>query len=86
MNPVEYQEWQREETNRSRNRKQFVILFIFSLFGVTAPIVGTLAGIQAYRQRKKMAGESGAFLALGYGAAAIGIIYTLIFLLVYLGL
>ncbi len=86
MTAEEYGAWLEEERTRADSRKFLTILFVLSLSGLLAPFTGTLAGVQAYRQRKILAGESGAFLALGYGAATIGAVYSLIFLLFYLGL
>jgi hypothetical protein len=85
MTSMQYHAWVDQEALRVRNRRLFVVLFILSLFGWPAPLAGTVAGIQAFRNREEMVGENGPFLALGYGTAIIGLIYSLIFLLLYLG-
>lgn len=85
MTRQEYETWVREEDRGSQARKGIVMLFILSLFGLPAPLTGTIAGIYAYRTRRVLAGGAGVYLALGYGAATIAVVYSLIFLLLYLG-
>lgn len=86
MTADEYRMWLKEDEERTRVRKQLIWLFIISLLGLPAPITGTVAGIQAYRSRKVLLGEVGTYLALGYGAGVIGMIYSLIFVLLYFGM
>jgi hypothetical protein len=86
MTNQEYETWAQEAVRSSRARKGIVVLFILSIFGLISPVTGTVAGIYAYRSRKILAGEAGSYLALGYGAATIGVVYSLIFLLLYLGI
>jgi hypothetical protein len=83
MTPDEYRDWLKEDGQRVRIRKQLVFLFLISLLGLPAPVTGTIAGIQAYRFRKVLVGEVGTYLALGYGACVIGVVYSLIFVLLY---
>ncbi|HJQ27409.1 MAG TPA: hypothetical protein VKA60_26220 [Blastocatellia bacterium] len=84
MTPAQYHAWVDEEAQRVRNRRLFIILFILSLFGWPAPVLGIIAGVQAFRSREVMAGENGPFLALAFGTFIIGLIYSLIFLLISL--
>lgn len=86
MTAAQHQAWLEEQKIRVRNRRLFVALFLLSLFGWPAPFAGLFAGVQAYRHHEVLVGEDGPFLALGYGTAAIGGVYGLIFLLVYIGL
>ena len=85
MTTQEYETWVQEQERGALARKGMVVLFFVSLFGVFAPLTGAIAGIYAYRSRKILAGDAGSYLALGYGTAAIGFFYSLIFLLLYLG-
>jgi len=85
MTTLEYQAWMQAEKYTAERRRWLVILFVITLFGLPAPLTGAIAGFQAYRHHEELAGEHGPFLALGYGAATIGVVYTLIFLLLFLG-
>ena len=86
MTKDEYKEWVTEDQLRNQRRMELIILFVITLFGLPAPLSGAIAGVQAYRSRSLMVGEVGTYLALGYGAAVIGVIYTLVFLLLLIGL
>jgi len=86
MTPDEYRAWLSDDEQLKRRRKQLVYLFLLSLLGLPAPVTGAVAGIQAYRFRKNLVGEVGTYLALGYGAAVIGVIYALVFALLYFGM
>ena len=86
MTKEEYKEWVAEDQLRKQRRTELVILFIITIFGLPAPLSGAIAGIQAYRSRTLLVGEVGTYLALGYGAAVIGVVYTLVFLLLLIGL
>jgi uncharacterized membrane protein len=85
MTLQEYETWMQAEERSSLARKGLVALFLISLIGFVAPLTGPIAGIYAYRSRKILTGGAGSYLALGYGAATIGVVYFLIFLLLYLG-
>lgn len=61
------------------------MLFVLSLVGVTAPLAGPLAGLYAWFKRAVLAGTGGTYLAMGYGSAALGAIYTLLIVLIALG-
>jgi len=86
MAKEDYDEWVKEQALQKDRRIQLIALFIFTIFGLLAPITGALAGIQAYRSRTLLVGEVGTYLALGYGAAVIGAVYTIVFLLLSFGL
>ena len=86
MSKDDYQEWKKEDDLRNQRRTQLIVLFVITIFGVFAPLTGTVAGIQAYRSRSLLVGEVGTYLALGYGAAVIGVVYTIVFLLLLIGL
>ena len=85
MTKPEYTEWLAKETRNASARSGLIWLFVFSLIGVTAPLAGLIAGIFAYRRRHELAGSGGTYLAIGYGSAAIGAIYTILIVLVALG-
>ena len=86
MSKDEYKEWVTEDQLRNQRRTELIILFVITLFGLPAPLTGTIAGIQAYRSRTLLVGEVGTYLALGYGAAVVGLVYTIVFLLLLIGL
>jgi len=86
MTKDEYKEWVTEDKLRKQRRMELIILFVITIFGLPAPVTGTIAGIQAYRSRTLLVGEVGTYLALGYGAAVIGVVYTIVFLLLLIGL
>ena len=67
-------------------KKSLVLLFVLSLFGLPAPVLGPIAGGVAWRKRRLLAGADGTYLAMGYGAAALGVTYLTILLLLGLGL
>ena len=85
MTKEDYDSWVAERGLQKDRRTQLIILFVFTVMGLLAPITGTIAGIQAYRSRTLLVGEVGTYLALGYGAAVIGVVYTLVFLLLSFG-
>jgi hypothetical protein len=86
MTKDEYREWEAEDALRKQRRMELIVLFVITIFGLLSPITGAIAGIQAYRSRTLLVGEVGTYLALGYGAAVIGVVYTLVFLLLLVGL
>ena len=66
-------------------RTALIWMFMFSLIGFTAPVVGPVAGLYAYRKRAQLAGTGGTYLAMGYGSAAIGACYAILIVLIALG-
>ncbi len=86
MSREDYGGWVEERQALSRSAKLLIFLFIFSLVGIAAPFVGLAAGIYSFSRRRVLAGQYGTYLALGYGTAALGGVYLLIFLLLFLGL
>lgn len=85
MTKDEYKEWVAEDSLRKQRRTELIVLFVITIFGLLAPLTGAIAGIQAYRSRTLLVGEVGTYLALGYGAAVIGVVYTITFLLMLIG-
>jgi hypothetical protein len=85
MTRDEYNEWAEEDKLRNQRRIELIVLFVITIFGLLAPLSGAVAGIQAYRSRNLLVGEVGTYLALGYGAAVIGLVYTIVFLLLLIG-
>jgi len=86
MTKDDYQSWVRDQTDQKSMRTQLVVLFVITIFGLLAPLAGAIAGVQAHRSRNLLVGEVGTYLALGYGAAVIGAVYTVVFLLLLFGL
>jgi hypothetical protein len=85
MTADEYHAWLDQQNAIASARKLLVFLFILSLIGVAAPITGPVAGIYAWAKRTQLAGTGGTYLAMGYGSAAIGAIYSILIVLVVLG-
>jgi len=85
MTKEDYESWVKERELQRDRRIQLIVLFVFTIMGLLAPISGTIAGIQAYRSRTLLVGEVGTYLALGYGAAVIGFVYTIVFVLLLFG-
>jgi hypothetical protein len=86
MTKADYESWMTEQRQQKSMRTQLVVLFVITIFGLLAPLTGAIAGVQAYRSRTLLVGEVGTYLALGYGAAVIGAVYTIVFLLLSFGL
>lgn len=85
MTSSEYDEWLEKEKARKRKESQLLWLFIVSLFALPAPITGAIAAWQSHRNYELLIGAGGAYLALGYGTALIGFLYSLIFLALVTG-
>ncbi|MHC4547775.1 MAG: RING finger protein [Planctomycetota bacterium] len=86
MAPHEYRAWVREQQALKSSRGALIVLFILSLFGIPAPVLGPIAGFFAYSRRHLLAGAGGTYLAMGYGTAALGATYTLVIVLLFAGL
>ena len=71
MTQDEFTAWRAAQNAISSARRWLILLFIFSLIGVTAPIAGAIAGVYAVVKRKPLAGSGGTYLAMGYGSAAL---------------
>ncbi len=85
ITPADYTAWKTEQAALASSRAKLIWLFIGSLIGVTAPVLGPIAGIYAYAKRKQLAGAGGTYLAMGYGSAAMGVVYTILIAAVALG-
>jgi len=85
MTRAEYSAWIEKERAVKASRTALIWMFIFSLIGFTAPIVGPIAGVYAYKKRKQMQATGGTYLAMGYGSAAIGGCYLVLILAIALG-
>lgn len=86
MTRGEYQDWKAERQRLASTRRTLGVLFLLSLLGFTAPVLGAIAGVLAYKRRHDLAGADGTYLALGYGTAAIGTTYSLVMLLLLFGM
>jgi len=85
MEPQEYRAWVRRQEEARSSRLILLCLFIVTLLGVPAPLTGPIAGAVAWSRRDLLAGADGTYLAMGYGAAALGAVYAVTILLVVLG-
>jgi hypothetical protein len=86
MTRVEYYEWVESEASLRRARLGLLTLFIVSLFGLVAPITGAIAAVVVYRFKDRLAGAQGTYLAMGYGSIALGSLYSLMIVLLVLGI
>lgn len=85
MTRAEYQSAIASEQAVKGARTALIWMFLLSLIGITAPLVGPIAGIYAWRKRDQLAGTGGTYLAMGYGSAAIGAFYSFLIVLIALG-
>ena len=85
MTNKDYREWTDKQARVNSARKALIWMFIASLVGFVAPVVGPLAGIFAFTKRKELANTGGTYLAMGYGSAAIGVMYIAIIVALKLG-
>jgi hypothetical protein len=85
MTRIEYQAELTKEQEIKSARTALIWMFIFSLIGITAPVIGPIAGFYAFRKRERLAGTGGTYLAMGYGSAAMGAFYTLLIVIIVLG-
>jgi hypothetical protein len=85
MEPEEYARWVRQQALQGGTRRTILALFFVSLSGFLAPFAGLGAGVIAFRHRRLLAGADGTYLAMGYGAAALGALYTVVMVLLLTG-
>jgi hypothetical protein len=85
MTPAEFSEWGDRQRALASSRAKLIWLFIGSLIGVTAPVLGPIAGLYAHSKRRELVGAGGTYLAMGYGSAAMGVIYAALIAAVALG-
>jgi hypothetical protein len=85
MSPDVYEGWKRRQQEVLKSKILLSVLFVLSLSGVPAPVLGPVAGVVAFRRRDKLAGRHGTYLAMGYGAAALGGVYALVLALLWMG-
>jgi hypothetical protein len=85
MTVHEYLVWKEEQLEIAGARKLLTLLFILSMAVVVAPLTGTIAGLYAFGKRKQLAGAHGTYLAMGYGSAALGALFSILILVVALG-
>lgn len=86
MTAEDYRAWLAKGAELGKVRKALLVLFLVSLAGLTAPVTGAIAVWIARRERHRMEGPDGTYLAMGYGAGALGATYTLAILLLLLGM
>jgi hypothetical protein len=78
MTPEEYRHWLEGEARQRGLRRTILVLFLLALTGILAPVCGVAAGIVAFLRRARLAGADGTYLAIGYGAAALGLLYAIV--------
>jgi len=86
MTHADYAQWSGDQQALASARTLLIWMFVLSLFVVWSPLTGGIAGLYAFFKRKRLAaGGGGPYLAMGYGSAAIGAIFTLLIVLVAIG-
>jgi hypothetical protein len=85
MTRAEYVVWCQKEQSIKSSKTTLLMMFIVSLFGITAPVTGPIAGFYAWYSREKLAGQNGTYLAIGYGSAGLGVVYGVILALLAVG-
>jgi len=85
MGAEEYQSWVAEQARQRGVRRTILLFFLVALTGLLAPFFGIGAGLVAHRHRAALAGADGTYLAIGYGAGALGVLYTLVIMLLFAG-
>ena len=76
MSPEDYTAWLAQERSIAAAQKALIVLFLLSIAGAGAPLCGPIAAIYAHRNRRRLAGAHGVYLAMGYGSAALGVAYV----------
>jgi hypothetical protein len=85
MSRMDYAKWTEDMRAAKSLKTTITVLFLLSLTGVLAPVLGVASFILARRGRKLLEGADGAFTALAWGNLVVGATYTLVFLLLALG-
>jgi hypothetical protein len=85
MTRDEFDRWRADQAAASSARGWLILMFILSLVVVTAPVIGPIAGIYARLKRAVLTGSGGTYLAMGYGSAALGAMFTILIILVAAG-
>lgn len=85
MTPAEYMTHLTREQGIRTAKRVLVGLFILSLAGFPAPLAGPIAAWYAWAKRADLGGANGTYLAVGYGAGALGALNTLLIVLLAAG-
>ena len=85
MTVQDYLVWKEEQAALVGFRRLLILMFVLSMTIVAAPITGPIAGLFAFVRRRRLAGEHGTYLAMGYGSAALGAAFSILLLVVALG-
>jgi hypothetical protein len=85
--PMTFQEfaaWNDRQASIKGTKTLLTWMFILSLAVFPAPVTGLIAGLVAGFRRKLLASD-GTYLAMGYGSAALGGVFTLLIVLTSMG-
>jgi len=85
MTSSEYRSYRTRQRRVKGLRRTILWLFVVSLLGIPAPVTGAIAGVLAHRSKDELSGTDGTYVAIGYGAAALGAVHTLLILLLMAG-
>lgn len=85
MTAEDYHAWQDEQAQLAGYRRLLIWMFCLSMTVFASPVTGPIAGLFAFAKRKQLAGAAGTYLAMGYGSAALGAMFTTIIVAAVLG-
>ena len=84
MTTEDYMVWRDEQLALAGHRRLLIWMFVLSLTVVAAPVTGLIGGLVAGWRRKLLASD-GTYLAMGYGSAALGTVFTLLIFISSMG-
>ncbi len=85
MTTQDYLAWKDEQAQLAGYRKLLIWMFVLSMTVFAAPITGLIGGLFAFAKRRQLAGAAGTYLAMGYGSAALGAMFTILIVATALG-
>jgi hypothetical protein len=85
MTSADYMSWKDEQDAVAGYRRLLIWMFVLSMTVFASPVTGTIGGLFAYAKRKQLAGANGTYLAMGYGGAALGALFTTLIVIASLG-
>jgi hypothetical protein len=84
MSQAEYLAWSRQQKELTPTRNTAISLFVFSLFGLTAPLVLAFGCPWVIKYRKNLRRVGGVHEVLAYAGVGLSLAFALIFLMIIL--
>jgi hypothetical protein len=85
MTSDQYGQWTADLRSAKGLKLTVLMLFVLSLTGVLAPILGPASYLLVRHRRKLLEGADGAFAALALGNLVVGVTYALVFVMLIVG-